>query len=168
LIDTGRTFVVWGFIGRSDMRIHLASGLAIVCAAQLVAAQTGAPANPTKTPKTNQNKPITLTGCVTRSESSTGPYTLSDATAGAYRLTGVDVRDYVGRRVQIVGGSVVPRRLSIVGGLQPSANVAAQAGNIDPARAATAAAGGSAGPGSVQLPEFKVKSVRPVSGSCPD
>ena len=150
------------------MRIHLVSGLAIVCAAQLVAAQTSTPASTTKTPKANPNKPITLTGCVTRSDSSTGPYTLSDATAGAYRLTGVDVRDYVGRRVQIVGGSVVPRRLSIVGGLQPSANVAAQAGDMDPARAATAAAGGSAGPGTVQLPEFKVKSVRPVSGSCPD
>jgi hypothetical protein len=149
------------------MRIHLASGLAIVCAAQLVAGQTSTPANTTKT-KANPDKPITLTGCVTRSDSATGPYTLSDATAGAYRLTGVDVRDYVGHRVQIVGGSVVPRRLSIVGGLQPSANVAAQAGDMDPARAATAAAGGSAGPGTVQLPEFKVKSVRPVSGSCPD
>jgi hypothetical protein len=150
------------------MRILLASGLAIVCAAQLVAAQTGTSSNTTKTPKANPNKPITLTGCVTRSDSSTGPYTLSDAAEGAYRLTGVDVRDYVGRRVQIVGGNVVPRRLSIVGGLQPSANVAAQAGDIDPVRAATAAVGGSAGTGTVQLPEFKVKSVRPVSGSCPD
>jgi hypothetical protein len=150
------------------MRIHLASGLAIVCAAQLVAAQTGAPTNTTKTPKTNPDKPITLTGCVTRSESANSPYTLSDVKAGAYRLTGVDVRDYVGRRVQIVGGSVVPRKLVIVGGLQPSANVAAQAGDIDPAQAAMAAAGGSAGPGTVQLPEFKVKSVRPVSGTCPD
>jgi hypothetical protein len=153
------------------MRIHLASGIAIVCAAQLVAAQTSAPPNTTKTTKTSKadaSKPITLTGCVTRGESSASPYTLSDEAAGAYRLTGVDVRDYVGRRVQIVGGGITPRKLSIVGGLQPSANVAAQAGDIDPVRAAEAAAGGAAGPGTVQLPEFKVKSVRPISGSCPD
>ncbi len=57
--------------------------------------------------------------------------------------------------------------MTIVGGLQPSANVAAQAGYIDPVTAATATSGGVAGPGKLQLPEFKVKSVRPVSGSCP-
>jgi len=39
---------------------------------------------------------------------------------------------------------------------------------MDPARAAMAAAGGAAGPGTVELPEFKVKSVRPVSGGCPN
>jgi hypothetical protein len=151
------------------MRIRLTSALIILCAAQLVAAQTSTPPNTTKSAKTTKadaTKPITLTGCVTRGDSSDGPYTLSDSTAGAYRLTGVDVRDYLGKRVQIVGGGVVSRKLSIVGGLQPSANVAAQAGDIDPARAATAAAGGTAGPGTVQLPEFKVKSVRPLSGSC--
>ena len=84
-----------------------------------------------------------------------------------YRLTGTDVRDYIGRRVQIVGG-VQSKRFTIVGGLTPNANVAAQAGAMDPARAATAAAGGAAGPGSVELPEFRVKSVRPVSGGCPN
>jgi len=153
------------------MRIHFTSALVILCAAQLAAAQTSTTPKTTKAPKTTKTdaaKPITLSGCVVRGDSSTSPYTLSDSAAGEYRLTGVDVRDYLGRRVQIVGGEVVPRKLTIVGGLQPSANVAAQAGDIDPARAATAAAGGSAGPGTVQLPEFKVKSVRPISGSCPD
>ena len=38
---------------------------------------------------------------------------------------------------------------------------------MDSARAAVAAAGGAAGPGTVDFPEFKVKSVRPVSGGCP-
>ena len=61
-----------------------------------------------------------------------------------------------------------PQGLTIKGGLTPSPNVAAQAGAMDPARAAMAAAGGAAGPGTVDLPEFKVKSVRPVSGGCPD
>jgi len=35
-------------------------------------------------------------------------------------------------------------------------------------QAAVATAGGSAGPGTVELPEFKVKNVRPVSGGCLD
>jgi hypothetical protein len=58
--------------------------------------------------------------------------------------------------------------LTIKGGLLPNPNVAAQAGAMDPARAAMASAGGAAGPGAVDLPEFKVKSVRPVSGGCPN
>jgi hypothetical protein len=82
-----------------------------------------------------------------------------------YRLTGTAVRDYVGQTVLIVGGSA-SKKLTIRGGLVPSPNVAAQAGAMDPARAAVASQGGSAGPGSVELPEFKVKSVRQVSGSC--
>jgi hypothetical protein len=111
---------------------------------------------------------ITLSGCIEHGESTPGHYTLSDEKEGStYRLTGTDFREYIGRRVQIVGG-VASKRFTIVGGLTPNANVAAQAGAMDPARAATAAAGGAAGPGTVTLPEFKVKSVRPVSGSCPD
>jgi hypothetical protein len=111
-------------------------------------------------------KPITLTGCVQRGESAPGEYTLAEKKdSQIYRLTGTDLRDYVGRRVQIVGG-VATNRLRIAGGLKPSPNAAAQAGAMDPARAAVAGAGGSAGPGKVELPEFRVKSVRPISGSC--
>jgi hypothetical protein len=123
-----------------------------------------------KTAKPDKADPkmITLSGCVVRGETTPGQYTIEDKDAGTkYRLTGTDVRDYIGRRVQIVGG-VPSRRFTVVGGLTPNANVAAQAGDMDPARAATAAAGGVAGPGTVQLPEFRVKSVRPVSGACPD
>jgi len=122
--------------------------------------------------KTDKSKPapkiITLSGCVVRGETTPGQYTLEDKEAGTrYRLTGTDFREYIGRRVQILGG-VPSRRFTIVGGLTPNPNVAAQAGDMDPARAANAAAGGVAGPGNVQLPEFRVKSVRPVSGACPD
>jgi hypothetical protein len=146
------------------MRTHLATGLMIACAATLAAAaQTSAPAKKAASPK-----PITLSGCIVRGETTPGQYTLEDRKAGTtYRLTGTDVRDYVGRRVLIVG-ALGGKKFTIVGGLQPSANAAAQAGAIDPARAAMAAAGGSAGPGTVDFPEFRVKSVRPVSGSCPD
>lgn len=138
-------------------------GLVMVGTAPLIAQQqkSGPPSKP-------GNKMITLSGCIVRGETTPGQYTLEDKKGGTtYRLTGTDVRDYIGQRVQIIGG-VPSRRFTIAGGLTPNANVAAQAGAMDPARAATAAAGGAAGPGTVELPEFRVKSVRPVSGSCPD
>ena len=145
--------------------IRFASAFLLAAAATLV-------------PLTAQQKPskpakpapevLTLSGCVVRGEAAPNQYTIEDKTAGSYRLTGTDLRDYIGRRVELIGGIPSPRRLKIVGGLTPSPNVAAQAGDMDPARAAVAAAGGSAGPGNVQLPEFRVKSVRPVSGGCTD
>ena len=116
-----------------------------------------------ETPKT-----ISLSGCVVRSEKAPTQYTLDDTAEGKYRLSGLNLRDYIGQRVQIAGAVVETKRWTIKGGLTPSPNVAAQAGAMDPARAAMAAAGGAAGPGTVDLPEFKVKSVRPVSGGCPD
>lgn len=136
--------------------------LALICTSPLLA--QGATSKP---PAKAAPKILSLSGCVVRNEVA-GRYTLEDAEAGVkYRLTGTDVRDYIGKRVEILGG-VPSRRLTIVGGLTPNANVAAQAGAMDPARAAVASAGGSAGPGTVELTEFKVKSVRPVSGGCPN
>jgi hypothetical protein len=148
------------------------SAVPYVCATLLLVVAGALPLGaqqktPDKTPKAAP-KVLTLSGCVVRGETTPDQYTLEDKENGqTYRLTGTDVRDYIGRRVQIVGGTP-SRRFTIVGGLTPNANVAAQAGDMDPSRAATAAAGGAAGPGTVQLPEFRVKSVRPVSGACPD
>ena len=120
----------------------------------------------TKKDEKPKNEVITLSGCVARAERTPGQYTLEDKKTGVtYRLSGTTVRDYVGQTVLVVGGSD-SRKLKIKGGLVPSPNVAAQAGAMDPARAAVASQGGSAGPGAVELPEFKVKSVRPVTGSC--
>jgi hypothetical protein len=138
-------------------RLHLI--LSALMMATPLTAQTKPPAKPVP-------KNITLSGCVERNGSAPGQYTLSEEGKGGavYKLTGTDVRDYVGRRVELIGQG--PRRFTIVGGLTPSANVAAQAGAMDPARAAVASAGGSAGPGTVNLPEFRVKSVRPISGAC--
>ena len=135
-----------------------------LCVVLLVAAL----AAQTMTDQKEKQKPemITLSGCIVRGEHTPGQYTLDDKVAGSFRLTGTDFRDYIGRRVQIIGGLPSPKRLTIKGGLTPNPNVAAQGSSIDPARAAVAAQGGSAGPGTVELPEFKVKSVRPVSGSC--
>jgi hypothetical protein len=144
------------------MRTVLLVGIVLMCAAPTGAASAAQKPEPSKAAP----KPITLSGCVQRGESSPDQFTLSENKGSqVYRLTGPDLRDYVGRRVQLVGG-VASKRLKIVGGLTPSPNAAAQAGAMDPARAATAAAGGSAGPGTVELPEFRVKSVRPITGSC--
>jgi hypothetical protein len=140
--------------------VAFALGLSILCLAP-IGAQEKAPSKPS--PKT-----ISLSGCVVRAEKTSDQFTLEDSTEGKYRLTGMKLRDYVGKRVQIAGGVVETKRLTIKGGLTPNANVAAQAGAMDPARAAVASAGGTAGPGAIELPEFKVKSVRPVSGGCPN
>ena len=139
------------------------------CFVLVFAASLAAPlaAQDKKSPKT-ANKTISLSGCVVRGENTPDQFTLEDAAAGKYRLTGVKLRDYIGQRVQIAGGVVETKRLTIKGGLLPNPNVAAQAGAMDPSRAAVASAGGAAGPGTVDLPEFKVRSVRPVSGGCPD
>jgi len=145
----------------------LQTSLSLACVLTVVfPAPLGAQGTKTDTPSKATNKMITLSGCVERGETTPTQYTLVDATEGTtFRLTGIDLRNYIGKKVQIVGGQPTGR-LKIVGGLTPTPNIAAQAGAMDPARAATAAAGGSAGPGTVSLPEFKVKSVRPVSGSC--
>jgi hypothetical protein len=151
------------------MRAFLTHYFTSACAVALVATATPLIAQE-KGAKPSKPAPkiITLSGCVVRGETTPGQFTLEDKEVGlTYRLTGTDFREYIGQRVQLMGG-VPSRRLTIVGGLTPNANVAAQAGDMDPVRAATAAAGGAAGPGNVQLPEFRVKSVRPVSGGCPD
>ena len=136
--------------------------LTATCAAPLAAQDKKASAKPAPTI-------LSLSGCVVRSEKIPTQFTLEDKDeGGTYRLTGINMSDYVGRRVQIGGAIPESKRLVIKGGLTPNANVAAQAGTMDPARAAMASAGGAAGPGTVEFPEFKVKNVRPVSGACPD
>jgi hypothetical protein len=142
---------------------------AIACALALaVAGMSTVGAQKRKTSTRETPKTISLSGCVVRGEKTTDPYTLDDAAEGKYRLSGLSLRDYIGKRVQIGGALVETKHLTVKGGLTPNPNVAAQAGAIDPARAAVAAAGGAAGPGTVDLPEFKVKSVRPVTGACPE
>jgi hypothetical protein len=142
-------------------KIAFAAALSLVCVFPLHAQDKKAPAKPA-------DKTISLSGCIVRGETTPDQFTLEDELEGKYRLSGVKLHDYVGRRVQIAGGVVGSKRLTIKGGLLPNPNVAAQAGAMDPARAAVASSGGSAGPGTVELPEFKVRSVRPVTGECPD
>jgi hypothetical protein len=138
------------------MRITAIALLAcFVCAA-------AAHAQNVKRPKT-----ITLSGCVQHDDAKPEEFRLTDAKASkTYRLTGVDLREYIGRPVQIDGGVVV-KNLKISGGLQPNANIAAQAGALDPSRAAVqAATAGSTTGTPTDIEEFRVKTVRSASGEC--
>jgi hypothetical protein len=146
-----------------NARTHRA--LCLVCSLAVPVAAVAQTKKADDKPKP-KNEVITLSGCVESAEKAPGQFTLEDKSSGVkYRLTGAKVRDFVGQTVMIVGGSE-SKRVVVKGGLLPNPNVAAQAGAMDPARAAVAAQGGSAGPGNVELPEFKVKSVRPTGGSC--
>lgn len=146
------------------MRMHMFVGLIIIAASAGTLAQTTGS-------KEDAKKPITLVGCVQPSTGAPNQYNFADdgtpKSLASYRLSGASMKKYAGKRVEIVG-VVVSNRLKVAGGLLPSPNAAAQAGAMDPARAAIAGgAGGTAsGTGNVELPEFRVKSVRPVAGSC--
>jgi hypothetical protein len=119
-----------------------------------------------KTPDTRTL--VTLLGCVTAPVGKEKTFTLSEVQGGEkYALQGVDVRDFVGRRVEI-SGNHQRRRLVIRGGLYPNANMAGQAGDIDPTRAAMAAQAGPEANTPRPTPEFRVRSVRAVEGGCPD
>jgi hypothetical protein len=147
--------------------LHTVLALSFIVAATGVAAMPQQPG----TASTKQSaKPLTLSGCISASPNETGLFTLSDTKQGnrqgtKYKLVGTDVREYVGQHVEVSG--VAPRRMQIVGGLYPSANIAAQAGAIDPNQAAIAAASGPAA-GGRPLVEFRVKSVRAIPGACPE
>jgi hypothetical protein len=136
----------------------LAAGLALSLSAQQPASD--------KDKKETAPKVLTLTGCV---EKSTVPsqYTLTDEQNGKYQVTGNQVGKYVGQRVQ-VAGTPSSSKFRVKGGLWPTPNVAAQAGAIDPGKAAIAAqpGGGAQGTGDVDLPTLRVRSLRTVDGGC--
>jgi hypothetical protein len=111
----------------------------------------------------SKNGPVTLDGCVAPSQTAKNAFTL-DEDGRTYVLKGVDVRDFVGKHVEVIGA--LPKRLSIVGGLYPSANVAGQAGAIDPGKAAIAAQSGPTSQSAKPSVDFTVKSVRLLSGTC--
>ena len=141
------------------MLISLPSALALAVLA--MPAQTASPAKA-------DDRNVTLNGCVSRSGVPQAPITFAETGSGdKYRLSGRGLGKYVGKRVEIVGGAP-GRRLTIRGGLLPSPNVAAQAGDMDPAKVAIAnMAGAMAGAeGSIQMPEFHVARVKVIDGAC--
>ena len=143
-----------------------ASGVTLTLCVLLVSA-VRAQAPPPPPPSAAAAPKVELLGCVSRNPGTSGSFTLNESAGGTYRLTGKSVRKYAGRMVQLVGGPQ-SKKLSIRGGLWPSANTAAQAGAIDAAQASVARQPGGAdsGTGGIELPEFHVLSVRRVAGSC--
>jgi len=134
--------------------------LLTLVAPRAVAAQDKKPPKPPKT--------ITLSGCVEQDPNAPDRFTITDTKDGSkYRVTGKDFREYLDRPVQVDGGVVV-KGLKISGGLKPTPNIAAQAGAIDPSRAMVQAATAEASTGTdVDVQEFRVKTIRPASGTCP-
>jgi hypothetical protein len=148
-------------------RVFLGALFAAALGVGVAAQQAPAPAEkPAEKKDQAPPKTLTLTGCVERG-STPKQFTLEDAQNGRYEVSGSDINKYVGQRVQVAGvpGST---RFKVKGGLYPTPNVAAQAGDIDPARAAVAAqpGGPSSGTGDVSLPTLKVKSVRTLDNAC--
>ena len=125
-----------------------------------------AQSQPAPQKKADSNEPVTLKGCVVRDASSGSSYTFTDSTGTKYRLAGKSVSKYSGMSVEVVGLIDRPN-LSVKGGLWPSPNVAAQAGNIDPGVAAVAAlGGGTTGTGRVELPTLRITRVGLGAGEC--
>ena len=126
-------------------------------------------AKPSAKAAATDNKEIRLNGCISRDTIRPGQFNFLDNDSGdRYRLTGKGgLRKFVGRRVEIVGGAP-GKGVTFRTGLWPSPNVAAQAGALDPAKAAVANLPGGAAdavPAS-PLPEFKVIRLRGVEGAC--
>jgi hypothetical protein len=114
------------------------------------------------------SKEIRLNGCISRDTIRPGQFNFLDNDSGfKYRLTGKGLRKFVGQRVEIVGGPP-GKGVTFRTGLWPSPNTAAQAGALDPAKAAVANLPGGAadGVGVSPLPEFKVVRLRGVEGAC--
>src|SRR5215510_5512756 len=126
-----------------------------------------AQSQPTPQKKADSNEPVTLKGCVARDETSSGSsYTFTDSTGTKYRLAGKSVSKYSGMSVEVVG-LVDRRNVAVTGGLWPTPNVAAQAGNMDPGRAAVIAlGGGSVGTGRVELPTLRITRVGLGAAEC--
>jgi hypothetical protein len=119
------------------------------------------------TPKTSKAEPVTMSliDCVGTGNAARDAFTPSNVDGTiAYRLSGVNMRRYVGHRVF---GSSDSARVKILGALTPSPNAAAQASALDPAKAAVAADPFLTSPAGVQqLPQFRVRSVRGLSVAC--
>jgi hypothetical protein len=109
-------------------------------------------------------KVLSVSGCVT--EDASKNLTIEDVKSGSYRLTGLSVRDYIDQKVELAGAVYQSKKLVIKGGLLPNPNLAAQAGSVDQTQIANETHGGSAPTGDVQLPEFRVKSIRPLGTGC--
>ena len=158
------------------MRRSISCALAVAMFTAALAAQGASSPSQNPEQKGAEKKPapakppttvVALTGCVGGGRSAGEPFTItSDDGTIAYKLSGKNMRQYLGHRVTIVGSNDT-RRLKVVGGLYPSPNVAAQAGALSATKAAVASDPiSTAAKTDQQLPEFRVKSVQSSGASC--
>jgi len=149
------------------MRPRIITAIILALATSALAAQSSQQKDKDKDKKTKTPKTLTLVGCIGTDETKPNRFTMTDPKEGeTYWLSGTDVHDYLHQRVQIVGTVVTTKKLQISTGLVPTPNVAAQAGAMDPAQAAVAAATAAGTGKPLDMLELQVKSVRPVEGSC--
>jgi hypothetical protein len=148
----------------SASKLHYSQSMSIMPIVVALLLGQSQPAAPQQ--KEDPNAPVTLNGCVLRDVASGSSYTFTDSDGRKYRLTGKSVEKYSGMSVQVVG-LVRLRDVKVVGGLWPTTNVAAQAGNMDPGKAAVIALGaGSVGTGRVELPTLRITRVGLGAGEC--
>jgi len=147
---------------------YLTGACGLLAALLVVQAAAAGPAQTAKAPAKDEPKQVRLNGCISRDGIRPGQFNFLDNDSGdKYRLTGKNLKKFVGQRVEIVGGPP-GKGVTFKTGLWPSPNVAAQAGAIDPAQAAVARMPGGAAdaPGASALPEFRVVRLRGVDGAC--
>jgi len=121
-----------------------------------------------KAPAKDAPKEMRLNGCISRDNILPGQYNFREDDSGdRYHLTGKNLKKFVGQKVEIVGGPP-GKGVTFKTGLWPSLNTAAQAGALDPAKAAVARFpdGASDAAGVSPLPEFRVIRLRGVEGAC--
>jgi len=144
---------------------YLTGGL---LAAMLILQPAAAFAQTAKTPAKPAPKEIRLNGCISQDTIVPSQFNFLDNDGGEkYRLTGKNLKKFVGQRVEIVGGPP-GKGVTFKTGLLPSPNIAAQAGAIDPGKAAIANLPGGAADAAVvsTLPEFRVIRLHGVEGAC--
>jgi len=121
----------------------------------------------TKAPAKDAPKELRLNGCISKDDIQPGQFNFRGDEGDRYRLTGKNLKKFVGQKVEIVGGPP-GKGVTFKTGLWPSPNTAAQAGALDPAKAAVARFpdGASDVAGVSPLPEFRVTRLRGVEGAC--
>jgi hypothetical protein len=153
------------------IRMSLSAAFIGISLAASLGAQSSAP-NPapasaaTHAPDPGARKtPSVLTGCLTSPQP--GAFVVRDEKQGVFALLGQRLDIYIGKKIEVRGGDQ-PGGLHITTGLYPSPNIAAQAGAIDPVKAAQAAmpGGGANGTGPSALPTFAVTKIKTMKGAC--
>jgi hypothetical protein len=146
------------------MRYRLALATLLLVPSIALAQSTSKDAAKKKTGK--DSTPATMSGCVSQKPAVGSDFTFTAKDGVKYRLTGKSVKKFAGQQVEIVSGD--HKKLTIKGGLLPSPNVAAQAGALDPGKAAIARfpGAGATPTGTVELPELNVARVRGLGGAC--